>query len=147
MFERRSFTLFIPIQERPHTLFEMSGKDDAEGDLNPEDPEDPETPPEPMKSIEFLDSQGSAKEWRVESYETQSKRRWPGRGQHILAQFDDDSIVVYQAYRREIAEYAVEHQRFAGCKFFGESRSTFSLIRVISAPPPQHISHAFSSSS
>ncbi|WP_328820706.1 DUF4291 domain-containing protein [Permianibacter fluminis] len=32
----------------------------------------------------------------------------------MLAQFDDDSVVVYQAYRPAIADYAVNHQRFGG---------------------------------
>lgn len=31
-----------------------------------------------------------------------------------MAQFDHDSIVVYQAYRPSIARFAVEHQRFGG---------------------------------
>lgn len=39
---------------------------------------------------------------------------WPQTGQHILAQFDEDSIVVYQAYRSSIALYAVANQRFGG---------------------------------
>src|SRR4051795_4009886 len=39
---------------------------------------------------------------------------WPHTGRHILAQFDADSIYVYQAYRPSIARYAVEHQRFGG---------------------------------
>lgn len=39
---------------------------------------------------------------------------WPHTGQHILAQFDDDSIVVYQAYRPSIALFAVANQRFGG---------------------------------
>ena len=39
---------------------------------------------------------------------------WPASGRHILAQHDDESIVVYQAYRPAIAEYAVAHQRFGG---------------------------------
>jgi hypothetical protein len=39
---------------------------------------------------------------------------WPQAGQHILAQFDEDSIVVYQAYRPSIALYAVENQHFGG---------------------------------
>jgi hypothetical protein len=39
-------------------------------------------------------------------------RRWPNTGRHILAQFDETSIYVYQAYRPSIAEYAVAHQRF-----------------------------------
>lgn len=41
-------------------------------------------------------------------------REWPAAGRHILAQFDDDSIVVYQAYSPAIAQHAVEHQRFGG---------------------------------
>ena len=40
--------------------------------------------------------------------------RWPGAGRHILAQYDDESIVVYQAYRPAIADHAVTHQRFGG---------------------------------
>jgi uncharacterized protein DUF4291 len=39
---------------------------------------------------------------------------WPPSGRHILAQFDDDSIYVYQAYRPAIANYAVTNQRFGG---------------------------------
>jgi hypothetical protein len=39
---------------------------------------------------------------------------WPLSGRHILAQFDSDSIYVYQAYRPSIARFAVEHQRFGG---------------------------------
>ncbi len=39
---------------------------------------------------------------------------WPQRGRHILAQYDDLSIVVYQAYRPAIAHYAVDYQRFGG---------------------------------
>ena len=39
---------------------------------------------------------------------------WPRSGRHILAQFDDDSIYVYQAYRAAIADYAVKQQRFGG---------------------------------
>lgn len=39
---------------------------------------------------------------------------WPQRGQHILATYDENSIIVYQAYRPAIARYAVENQRFGG---------------------------------
>jgi len=41
-------------------------------------------------------------------------RTWPQTGRHILAQFDDDSIYVYQAYRPAIADYAIAHQQFGG---------------------------------
>lgn len=39
---------------------------------------------------------------------------WPKIGRHILARFDDTGIVVYQAYRPAIADFAVKHQRFGG---------------------------------
>jgi hypothetical protein len=45
---------------------------------------------------------------------TDQIRQWPQDGRHLLAQYDDDSIVVYQAYRPSIAEYAVKHHRFGG---------------------------------
>ena len=41
-------------------------------------------------------------------------RRWPASGRHILASYDADSIVVYQAYAADIADHAVAHQRFGG---------------------------------
>jgi hypothetical protein len=39
---------------------------------------------------------------------------WPTEGPHILAHYDADSIVVYQAYRPSIGHYAVEHGAFGG---------------------------------
>src|SRR5262245_48279213 len=41
-------------------------------------------------------------------------RDWPQSGRHLLAQFDSDSIYVYQAYRPSIAEFAIKNQRFGG---------------------------------
>jgi Domain of unknown function (DUF4291) len=49
----------------------------------------------------------------TEPYEEQS-RRWPKDGRHILAQYDDETILVYQAYSPAIGRYAAEHQRFGG---------------------------------
>ena len=40
--------------------------------------------------------------------------RWPKTGRHILAQFDERSVVVYQAFRPEIGHFAVEHGYFGG---------------------------------
>jgi hypothetical protein len=37
---------------------------------------------------------------------------WPAAGRHILAQFDDESVVVYQAYALDIGLYAAKHGRF-----------------------------------
>ena len=50
---------------------------------------------------------------RAEPY-LQQRERWPKSGRHILAQFDAGTVVVYQAYRPEIAAYAVEHGQFGG---------------------------------
>lgn len=41
-------------------------------------------------------------------------KRWPQAGQHILAQFDDESVIVYQAYRPEIGRFAIENGYFGG---------------------------------
>ena len=47
----------------------------------------------------------------LEPYAAQ-QAHWPAAGRHILAQFDDESIVVYQAYSLEIGRYAAKHGRF-----------------------------------
>jgi hypothetical protein len=39
---------------------------------------------------------------------------WPQEGRHIMAQFDDESIVVYQAYRPAIGSFAAQHGHFCG---------------------------------
>lgn len=45
-------------------------------------------------------------------------KRWPTIGRHILAQFDTDTVVVYQAYRPEIGRFAAEHGHFGGAFSF-----------------------------
>jgi hypothetical protein len=50
---------------------------------------------------------------RTEPYLTQLAR-WPASGRHILAHFDADTVVVYQAYRPAIGQFAAEHGRFGG---------------------------------
>ena len=42
------------------------------------------------------------------------KVRWPASGRHILAQFDAESVVVYQAYRPEIGHFAARNDYFGG---------------------------------
>jgi len=49
----------------------------------------------------------------VEPYQTQSSR-WPASGRHILAQFDDESVVVYQAYRPGIGHFVAREGYFGG---------------------------------
>lgn len=50
---------------------------------------------------------------KITSYAEQAPA-WPQSGRHIMAQFDAESIIVYQAYRPSIAQYAVDHQHFGG---------------------------------
>ncbi len=49
----------------------------------------------------------------TEPYLTQVER-WPQTGRHILAQFDDDTIIVYQAYPPGIGHFAAQHGYFGG---------------------------------
>ena len=44
----------------------------------------------------------------------EQEKIWPTEGQYILANYDENSISVYQAYRPAIADYAVKHQKFGG---------------------------------
>ncbi len=39
---------------------------------------------------------------------------WPSEGKHIMAQYDEEGVFVYQAYRPAIGLYAVENQYFGG---------------------------------
>jgi hypothetical protein len=61
----------------------------------------------------------------VERYLDQVKR-WPREGRHVLAHFDAETIIVYQAYKPSIGRYAVEHGRFGG----GFSYSRMSWIKT-----------------
>ena len=48
----------------------------------------------------------------TEKYIDQKQEWWPKFGNHILAQYDSDTIIVYQAFKPSIAEYAVENQKY-----------------------------------
>ena len=48
---------------------------------------------------------------------SQQLQQWPAAGQHILANYDEHSIVVYQAYRASTGRYALEHGRLGGPDF------------------------------
>src|SRR6478735_88475 len=49
----------------------------------------------------------------METYPEQAKV-WPKEGRHILAQFDAETVIVYQAYRPTIGRFAAEHGAFGG---------------------------------
>lgn len=59
----------------------------------------------------------------TERYKDQVQR-WPPRGKHILAQYTEDAVLVYQAFNREIAQYAVENNKFGG-PHYSTSRMTW----------------------
>ncbi len=61
---------------------------------------------------------------RLAPYREQ-RPRWPAAGRHIMAQFDDEVVVVYQAYRPEIGHDAAIHGRFGAAW----SRSRMSWIK------------------
>ncbi|MBT2621449.1 DUF4291 domain-containing protein [Chryseobacterium sp. ISL-6] len=39
---------------------------------------------------------------------------WPQKGHYIMAQYNDEEIIVYQSYRKDIGEFAVRNQYFGG---------------------------------
>src|SRR3954464_9449636 len=49
----------------------------------------------------------------TDPYTTQ-RDRWPRAGRHILAQFDAESVIVYQAFRPEIGHSAASQGYFGG---------------------------------
>ncbi len=59
-----------------------------------------------------------------------AKRRWPTNkekqpsGKWILASFDEESIIVYQAFHSEIAKFACENNHFIGCPDYNQERMT-----------------------
>ena len=59
------------------------------------------------------------------SYQSQ-EAQWPQAGRHILAQYDAEAVVVYQAFRPKIGEYAARNGRRFGDNF---SLSRMSWIK------------------
>jgi len=56
----------------------------------------------------------------LQSYHEQVNQ-WPVEGRHIMAQYDENSVIVYQAYRPAIGHFAAQHG------YFG---AEFSLTRM-----------------
>jgi hypothetical protein len=59
---------------------------------------------------------------KVEPYLEQVSR-WPNSGKVIMAQYDEQSVIVYQAYNQSIGRFAAEHGHFGGD--FSYSRMTW----------------------
>ncbi|XP_055861636.1 uncharacterized protein LOC106060800 [Biomphalaria glabrata] len=89
----------------------MSSKDVTQPEINEDASEGGAT------AGSFSDSQNSDSwSFKKENYSKQLKS-WPHTGRHILAHYDESSIVVYQAYKASIAEFAVQNQRLGGPHF------------------------------
>lgn len=50
---------------------------------------------------------------------------WPKHGKHILAQYDDEVILVYQAYKPSIGHYAAKNKKFEGAPGWKVGRMTW----------------------
>lgn len=59
---------------------------------------------------------------RLKPYLAQSKS-WPKQGRVILAQYDEQTVVVYQAFSRQIGAYAARHGQLGGDRFSFERMS------------------------
>lgn len=59
---------------------------------------------------------------KTKSYKEQLNE-WPQKGHHIMAQYDENKVIVYQSYRPEIGHFAVKHQFFGGA--FSLNRMTW----------------------
>ncbi|UJR34022.1 hypothetical protein I4U23_021436 [Adineta vaga] len=82
-----------------------------------------------------------------------ANRRWPQNksqppGKWILGSYDDESIIVYQAYNSNIAKYASENHRFIGCPDYNRKRMTWIKTNFLwmmyrsqwaTAPNQEHI--------
>lgn len=45
---------------------------------------------------------------------TEQLKEWPASGYHIMAQYDEEKVIVYQSYRPEIGNFATKNQFFGG---------------------------------
>ncbi|KAH3757215.1 DUF4291 family protein [Pelomyxa schiedti] len=58
-------------------------------------------------------------------YTQQRETMWPKGGRAVVAQYNDEAILVYQAYCHSIADYAVKNQKFEGCPDWQSTRMTW----------------------
>lgn len=49
----------------------------------------------------------------IKSY-TEQLKEWPEKGHHIMAQYNDEEVIVYQSYRPSKGNFAVRNQYFGG---------------------------------
>eukprot|EP01089_Gocevia_fonbrunei_P007637 TRINITY_DN18857_c0_g1_i1.p1 TRINITY_DN18857_c0_g1~~TRINITY_DN18857_c0_g1_i1.p1 ORF type:complete len:248 (+),score=48.00 TRINITY_DN18857_c0_g1_i1:40-744(+) len=50
---------------------------------------------------------------------------WPRSGRYVMAQYNDEGVLVYQAFSNAIADYAIKNQCFIGCPQYNPKRMTW----------------------
>lgn len=60
----------------------------------------------------------------IANYHAQ-REGWPQYGRHLMAQYTSDAVLVYQAFRAEIADHAIAHGRFADAPGWNATRMTW----------------------
>ena len=53
---------------------------------------------------------------KTEKY-IEQKKRLPEKGKQLIGYLEDDNITVYQAFNKNIAEYAIKQQKFGGSSY------------------------------
>ena len=55
----------------------------------------------------------------------EQKSIWPQSGNHIMAHYDEETVVVYQAFNAQIADYAAANDLFDGAPGYSLNRMTW----------------------
>ncbi len=63
---------------------------------------------------------------------TEQEKLLPTTGKHIIGQYDQDSIIVYQAFNPKIADYALKNQTFGGDAFSFNRMTWIKTVRSLS---------------
>ena len=106
----------VSTYEKEEKHAEVGGTEESKPKAEEEEEEKPESE-EKIKSINNVEV--VLEKWVIQ------KDVWPKRGCYIIGQYDDESIIVYQAFNKKIGVDAVKYQKFEGCLGYSESRMTW----------------------
>jgi hypothetical protein len=76
-----------------------------------------------LESMDWLNNYENATELYTDTIPHWPTKKYPP-GKWMLASFDEESIIVYQAYNQDIAQFACEKGRFTGCPDYNQNRMT-----------------------
>ncbi|KAJ3433221.1 hypothetical protein M0813_08827 [Anaeramoeba flamelloides] len=82
---------------------------------------------EQIEKIEEIDRTVNKTDWplHVHAYSVHHFDHDKKKGKFILANYDEDSIIVYQAFKPSIGKYAIKNQTFKGCPDYSYTRMTW----------------------